>query len=165
MKQSPPWTLSSVILANPGPPLPLDLAAVRRQRESAIKEYETQQAGLRELKQAILAAIHPQFVAPMCQPIVRMANRTIQWIIQEALFEEYGRLTPLEMADITRGLDSFYSPETQTLPEHFANHLNAHNIPFIEREKVAKLRSSLLPCGLNHLAIDAWAREFPTIGL
>ena len=159
------------ILANPGPPLPLAPAADRRQREVAIKDFETQQLGLRELKQAILIAIHPQFLAPMCQPIVRMANRTIRWIMQDSIFEEYGRLTPLEMADITRELDNFYSPETQTLPAHFANHLTAHstaianNSPFSERDKVAKLRSSLVPCGLYHLAIDAWAREFPTIGL
>jgi hypothetical protein len=120
----------------------------------------------------MLAQIHPHYVAPiMCQPVVRMVNRTVQWIMQHSLFEECGRLTPLEMAEITRGLDHFYSPETQSLPEHFANHLTAHNTavandtPFNERDKVAKLRSSLLPCGLYHLAIDAWAREFPTIGL
>ena len=42
-----------------------------------------------------------------------------------------------------------------TLPEHFANHLAAHNTtaiannsPFNERDKVAKLRNSLLTCGL-----------------
>ena len=41
----------------------------------------------------------------------------------------------------------------------------ANNAPFSERDKVAKLRSSILPSGLYHLAIDAWAREFPTIAL
>lgn len=159
------------ILANPGPPLPLADAAVRRQREVTIRSFETQQLGLRELKQAILLKILAQFLAPMCQPIVRMANRTVYWIIQVSMFEEYGRLTPLEMAELTRGLDISFSPDILTLPEHFANHLNAHNTAiannsaFNEREKVSKLRSSLIPCGLYHLAIDAWAREFPTIGL
>ena len=91
----------------------------------------------------------------MCQLVIRMANRTIQWIMQKSLFEGYGRLTPLEMAEITRELDHFYSLETQTLPEHFANHLAAHNTtaiannsPFNERDKVAKLCNSLLTCGL-----------------
>ena len=160
-----------VVLINPGPLNPLANAAERRQHATEVKDFETQQLGLREVKQSMLAAIHPHYVAPMCQPVVRMANRTVQWIMQESLFEEYGRLTPLEMAEITRGLDQFFSPETQSLPEHFANHLTAHNTaiandsPFNERDKVAKLRSSLLPCGLYHLAIDAWAREFPTIGL
>ena len=57
------------------------------------------------------------------------------------------------------------------MPEHFANHLAAHNTaiannsPFNERDKVAKLRNSLLPCGLYHLAVDAWTREFPTLAL
>jgi hypothetical protein len=39
----------------------------------------------------------------------------------------------------------------------------ANNSPFSEREKVAKLRGSLIPCGIYPAAIDAWAREFPTI--
>ena len=160
-----------LILVNPGPLDPSANAAERRQHTADVKDFETQQLGLREVKQAMLVQIHPHYVAPMCQPVVRMANRSVQWIMQHSLFEEYGRLTPLEMAEITRGLDHFYSPETQSLPEHFANHLTAHNTavandtPFNERDKVAKLRSSLFPCGLYHLAIDAWAREFPTIGL
>ena len=159
------------VLVNPGPMNPLANAAERRQHTTEVKDFETQQLGLREVKQAILAAIHPHYLAPMCQPVVRMANRTVQWIMQASLFEEYGRLTPLEMAEITRGLDHYFFPETQSLPEHFAHHLTAHNTaiandtPFNERDKVAKLHSSLLPCGLYHLAIDAWARDFPTIGL
>ena len=160
-----------IILVNPGPLNPLAPPAERRLHAAQTKEFETQQLGLREIKQSLVTAIHAHYLAPMCQPVIRMANRTIQWIMQDSLFEDYGRLTPLEMAEITRGLDHLYSPETQTLPEHFANHLAAHNTaiannsPFNERDKVAKLRNSLLPCGLYHLAIDAWAREFPTIAL
>jgi hypothetical protein len=70
-----------------------------------------------------------------------MAYRTVQWMMQHSLIEEYGRLTPLEMAEITRGLDLFYFPETQSLSlKHFSNHLTAHNTavanetPFNERD-------------------------------
>ena len=59
----------------------------------------------------------------MCQqPIIRLANnRSIRWILQDSIFEEYDRLVPLEMADLSRDLDNFYSPETQALPSHLAN--------------------------------------------
>ena len=88
----------------------------------------------------------------MSQPIIRMANRTVQWIVQDFLFERFGRLTPLEMQDVNKSLDAFYFPETQSLPEHFGFHVQAHNTalannaPFSERDKVAKLRDSLLSC-------------------
>ena len=100
-----------------------------------------------------------------------MAKRTIQWIFRDFLFERYGRLTPLDIDEINKNSDDFYFPETQSLPEHFGNHVQAHNtalannVPFFERDKVAKLRSNILPSGIYHLAIDAWAREFPTIAL
>ncbi len=29
----------------------------------------------------MLAQIHPHYVAPMCQPVVRMANRTVQLLV------------------------------------------------------------------------------------
>ena len=56
------------------------------------------------------------------------------------------------MVETTRALDHYYSPdETQSLPEHFAkNTAIANNSPFTKRDKVAKLRSSLLPSGLYH---------------
>jgi hypothetical protein len=162
-----------VMLPNPGPLIPLDPIAEnrRRQREVDMKLFETQQRGIRELKNALLAKIHAHYdVNLMSQPIIRMANWTIQWIVQDLLFERYGRLTPLEMEEINKSLDDFNFPETQSLPEHFGNHMQAHNKysvgeqhPFLERDKVAnKLRSSILPSGLYHLVIDAWAREFPT---
>ena len=97
----------------------------------------------------------------MSEPVIRMAHRTIQWIVQTFLFERYGRLTPLEMEDVYKRLDDFYNPDTQNLPEHFAMHVQARNTalandtPFSERDKVAKLRGSLLPCGLYPAAIDA----------
>ena len=160
------------MLPNPGPLIPLDpIAANRRQREVGIKLFEIQQRGLRELKNALLTKIHTHYVNLMSQPIICMANRTIQWIVQDFLFERYGRLTPLEIEDINKSLDDFYLPETQSLPEHFGKHVQAHNTalannaPFSERNKVAKLRGSILPSGLYHIAIDAWAREFPTIAL
>ena len=62
----------------------------------------------------------------------------------------YGRLTPLEMEEVHKRLDDFYYPDTQTLLEHFSLHVQAHNtallndMPFSERDKVAKLRGSLL---------------------
>ena len=50
-----------VLLANPGPLIPLDpIAAKRRQREFDIKVFETQQLGMRELKKAGLLAIDTQ---------------------------------------------------------------------------------------------------------
>ena len=67
------------------------------------------------------------------------------------------------MQDVNKSLDAYYFPETQSLPEHFGFHVQAHNTalannaPFSERDKVAKLRDSLLPCGLYPLAIDAWS--------
>ena len=161
-----------VLLANPGPLIPLDpIAANRRQREVDIKMFATQQLDMRDLKKAGLIAIDNQYITLMSQPIIRMANRTVQWIVQDFLFERYGRLTPLEMEDINKSLDDFYFPETQSLPEHFGKHVQAHNTalannaPFSERDKVAKLRDSLLSCDLYPLAIDAWAREFPSIAL
>ena len=161
-----------VLLTNPGPLIPLDpIAANRRQREVDIKMFETQQLGMRDLKKAGLVAIDTQYITLMSQPIIRMANRTVQWIVQDFLFERFGRLTPLEMQDVNKSLDAYYFPETQSLPEHFGFHVQAHNTalannaPFSERDKVAKLRDSLLPCGLYPLAIDAWARQYPTIAL
>ena len=68
-------------------------------------------------------------------------------------------------------MDDFYYPDTQTLPEHFSLHVQAHNTalsnvtPFSERDKVAKLRGSLIHCGLYSAAIDAWARQYPTIAV
>ena len=102
---------------------------------------------------------------------IRMAHRSIQWIVQEFLFQRFGRLTPLEMEEVHKRLDYFYYPDTQTLPEHFSLHVQAHNTalsndtPFSERDKVAKLRS-LIHCGLYSAAIDAWwARQYPTIAV
>ena len=75
------------------------------------------------------------------------------------------------MEEINKSLDDFNFPETQSLPEHFGKHVQAqntaltNNAPFSERDKIAKLRSSILPSGLYHLAIDAWAWEFPMIAL
>ena len=75
------------------------------------------------------------------------------------------------MQDVNKNLGAYYFPETQLLPEHFGFHVQAHNTaltnnaPFPERDKVAKLRDSLLPCGLYPLAIDAWARQYQTIAL
>ena len=158
-----------VILANPGPPLPLAAAPVRRTRDVNIKLFEIQQLDLRQLKKIMLVQIHSTFINLMSEPIVRMTNRSIQWITQDFLYERYGRLTPLEMEEICKSLDEYYSPDSHSLSEHFATHVKAHNTalannsPFSERDKVAKLRGSLIPCGIYPAAIDAWAREFPTI--
>ena len=46
----------------------------------------------------------------MSQPIIRMANSTIQWIFQDFLFERYGRLTLLEMEKINKSLDDLHFP-------------------------------------------------------
>ncbi len=134
---------------------------------------ETQQLGMRDLKKAGLVAIDTQYITLMSQPIIRMAKRTVQWIVQDFLFERFGRLTPFEMQDVNKSLDAYYFPGTQSLPaEHFGFHVVqahntalANNAPFSKRHKVAKLRDSLLPCGLYPLAIDAWARQYPTIAL
>ncbi len=160
-----------VILANPGPPLPLAAAPVRRTRDVNIRHFEIQQLDLRQLKKIMLVRIHSTFINLMSESIVRMTNRSIQWITQDFLYERYGRLTPLEMEEVFKRLDEYYSPDTHSLAEHFATHVQAHNTamannsPFPEREKVAKLRGSLIPCGLYPAAIDAWAREFPTIAV
>ena len=75
------------------------------------------------------------------------------------------------MEEVHKRLDDFYYPDTQTLPEHFSMHVQAHNTalsndtPFSERDKVAKLRGSLIHCGLYSAAIDAWARQYPTIAV
>ena len=142
-----------IILANPGPPLPLAAAPVRRTRDVNIKLFEIQQLDLRQLKKIMLVQIHSTFINLMSEPIVRMTNRSIQWITQDFLYERYGRLTPLEMEEICKSLDEYYSPDSHSLSEHFATHVKAHNTalannsPFSEREKVAKLRGSLTHVG------------------
>ena len=56
-----------MILVNPGPLDPLANVAERRQHTSDVKHFEVQQLGLREVKQAMLAQIHPHYVAlPTC---------------------------------------------------------------------------------------------------
>ena len=140
-----------VILANPGPPPPLAATPVRRTREVNIKLLEIQQLDLRQLKKIMLVQIHSTFINLMSEPIVRMTNRSIQWITQDFLYERYGRLTPLEMEEVCKSLDECYSPDSHSLSEHSATHVKAHNTalannsPFSEREKVAKLRGSLIP--------------------
>jgi hypothetical protein len=65
------------MLPNPGPLIPLvPIAAAnrRQQEEVGIKLFETQQ-------NALLVKIHSHYVNLMSQSIIRMANRTIQWII------------------------------------------------------------------------------------
>ena len=120
---------------------------MRRTREVNIKLLEIQQLDLRQLKKIMLVQIHSTFINLMC---VRMTNRSIQWITQDFLYERYGRLTPLEMEEICKSLDEYYSPDTHSLAEHFTTHVKAHNTalannsPFFEREKVAKLRGSLI---------------------
>jgi hypothetical protein len=47
-----------VILANPGSPLPLAAAPVRRTRDVNIKLFEIQQLDLRQLKKIMLVQIH-----------------------------------------------------------------------------------------------------------
>ena len=47
-----------VVLVNPGPLNPLAHAADRRHHAAQTKDFETQQLGLREIKQSIIAAIH-----------------------------------------------------------------------------------------------------------
>ena len=75
------------------------------------------------------------------------------------------------MEDLVKKLEVYYMSETQTFSAPLAIHINAHNIaiangePFSEHDKVAKLRGSLLPCGLFNSTIEAWTREFPTIAL
>ena len=126
---------------------------------------------MRQLKKMLLLKIHSTYINLMSEPVIRMAHRSIQWIVQKFLFQRYGRLTALEMEEVHKRLDDFYYPDTQTLPEHFSLHVQAHNTalsndkPFSERDKVAKLRGSLLHCGLYLAAIDAWARQFPTIAV
>ena len=158
-------------LANPGPPRPLADSPRRRLREVRIKRFEIQQHDMRQLKKMMLFKIHSTYINLMSEPVIRMAHRSIQWIVQEFLFQRYGRLTPLEMEEVHKRLDDFYYPDTQTLPEHFSMHVQAHNTalandtPFSERDKVAKLRGSLIHCGLYSAAIDAWARQYPTIAV
>ena len=159
-----------VILPNPGPPLPHAPAAERREREDEIKNFEKQQTAFREIKLPMMQMIQSEYLTLMSEPILRMANRSIFWIVT-FLFDNYGRLTPREMEDLVKTLEVYYMPETQSFSAHLAIHINAHNIaiangePFSERDKVAKLRASLLPCGLFNSTIEAWAREFPTIAL
>jgi hypothetical protein len=128
---------------------------------------------MRQLKKMMLFKIHSTYINLMREPVIRMAHRSVQWIVQEFLFQRYGRrLTPLEMEEVHKRLDYFYYPDTQTLPEHFSLHVQAHNTalsndthvtPFSERDKVAKLRGSLIHCGLYSAAIDAWTRQYPTM--
>ena len=77
-----------VVVVNPGPLNPLAPVADRRLHAAQTKNFETQQLGLREIKQSVIAAIHAHYLAPMCQPVIRMANRSVQWIMQESLFED-----------------------------------------------------------------------------
>ena len=114
-------------LANPGPPRPLADSPRRRLREVRIKRFEIQQHDMRQLKKMMLFKIHSTYINLMSEPVIRMAHRSIQWIVQEFLFQRYGRLTPLEMEEVHKRLDDFYYPDTQTLPEHFSLHVQAHN--------------------------------------
>jgi hypothetical protein len=67
-------------------------------------------------------------------------------------------------SSVHKRFDDFYYPDTQTLPEHFSLHVQAHNTvlsndtPFSERD-------SLIHCGRYSAAIDAWARQYPTIAV
>ena len=56
---------------------PLAPPAERRLHAAQTKEFETQQLGLREIKQSLITAIHAHYLAPMCQSVIRMPNRTI----------------------------------------------------------------------------------------
>ena len=160
-----------VLLPDPGPPLPLAPPAVRRQRETEIKTFEIQQKDVRDLKNALLSVIQPDYISRMSEPILRMANRSVSWIMNDFLFERFGRLTPREMEELIKSLDVFYDETRTTISEHFALHINAHNLALAnnvtlsERDKVAKLRASLQPSGLFTSAIEAWARVYPTIAL
>jgi hypothetical protein len=85
-------------LANPGPPRPLADSPRRRLCEVRIKRFEIQQHDMQQLKKMMLFKIHSIYInLIMREPVIRMAHHSIQWIIQEFLFQRCGRLTPLEM--------------------------------------------------------------------
>ena len=52
-----------IILVNPGPLNPLAPPAERRLHAAQTKEFETQQLGLREIKQSLVTAIHAHYLA------------------------------------------------------------------------------------------------------
>jgi hypothetical protein len=55
---------------------------------------------MRQLKKIILLKIHSTNINLMSEPVIRMAHLSIQWIVQEFLFQRYGRRTPLEMEEV-----------------------------------------------------------------
>ena len=69
--------------ANPGQPRPLADGPRRRLREVQIKCFEVQQLDIRQLKKMIVLKIHFNFINLMSEPIIRMAHRSIQWIVQD----------------------------------------------------------------------------------
>lgn len=121
-----------------------------------------------DLKSKLLFPISPDIITRMSQPILKMTGRDIPWICN-FLFANFGLLTPREMEELTKSLDVYFLPEAMTLSAHCAKHIAAHNLaltnnePFREHQKVTLFKRSLLPCNLYTTALEAWAREFPTI--
>ena len=148
-----------VSLTKPGPPRPLaDLSPA----STPVSPTPVQQQDIRQLTKMMLSKIHPPYISLMSEPVIRMAQRTIPWIKQDFLFERCGRLTPLEMMEeVQKHLDYFCYLDTQSLPEHFAKRVQAHNTalsndtPFSERDKVAKV--------FSHVGFIPRRLQFPTI--
>ena len=74
-----------VFLANRGPLRPLADSPRRRLREVRIKCFKVQQLDIRHLKKLMLSKIHPHYISLMSEPVIRMAQRTIPWIVQDFL--------------------------------------------------------------------------------
>ena len=157
-----------VLREDPGPPNPRSGPNRRAAHAAVTQRFRDQQEDIMNLKSKLLSPISPDIITRMSQPILKMTGRDIPWICT-FLFDNFGLLTPREMEELTKSLDEFFFPDSMTLSAHCARHISAHNLalrnnePFREHQKVTLLKRSLLSCNIYTTALEAWARDFPTI--
>jgi hypothetical protein len=154
------------------PPGPEPISSINLYRiwDAQNTRFEAKRAAMKEFLAQILATyplyIKQKFIDPN-RPAIGTAMITIA-VLWDTLYREYGTPLPADLKLWRDKLNITYDPRT-SLGAFIQSHRQVHNNfaqinqPLPESERFDKLKQSMIPCGIFHFSLQAYAERHPSI--